>query len=153
MLPAHSARLARWQRLLLCLTGAALWMTGTAWLLLHYFGQTEGPFGPQASPLEPWSLRIHGAALLVMLVGAGSLLVAHVWKGWKHRRQRWIGVALMTALVLLTVSGYLLYYPPGEESRPVVSAIHWVIGLVSLPLFVWHYVKGRKRRRSAHAPR
>jgi hypothetical protein len=152
MYPVHKARLARWQVNVLCTSGLLLWASGAAWLALHYFAQVEGPFGPQSNPLEPWMLRCHGAAMLVMLVGAGSLLVVHVWHGWKHRRQRWIGLALLGVLTLLTITGYLLYYPPGDDAHATVSAIHWVIGLGALPLFLWHYLKGRRaRRRRGHA--
>lgn len=148
---AHSARLARWQVRVLCSSGLLLWSSGVVWLILHYFGQVQGPFGPQAHPTEPWMLRLHGAALIAMLLGAGSLLVVHVWQGWKHRRQRWIGVALLSTLSLLVITGYLLYYPPGDESRAVIGVIHWVIGLAALPLFIWHYLKGRRRRHHAHS--
>lgn len=35
----RTARLARWQIWMLCLSGTLLWLSGSAWLLLHYYGQ------------------------------------------------------------------------------------------------------------------
>ena len=59
----RSARLARWQVLLLIISGTLLWLSGAAWLLLHYYGQVTGEFGPETNPLEPWFLRVHGLVL------------------------------------------------------------------------------------------
>ncbi|MFT3906259.1 MAG: hypothetical protein QM718_08150 [Steroidobacteraceae bacterium] len=139
-----TARLAGWQVRLLCWSGAALWLSGALWLLVHYFGRVQGEFGPEANPAEPWLLRLHGAALLALLLGVGSLLVVHVWRGWAYRQQRWIGLSLLILLGLLVLSGYLLYYAGDEALRAWDSVVHWSVGLVALPVFVWHYLHGRR---------
>jgi hypothetical protein len=144
MLHLKSARLARWQIRLLCWSGGLLWVTGVAWLLLHNFGQVEGEFGPEANPWEPWMLRLHGAAMIAALLGLGTLLVVHVWRGWGYRGQRLLGSLLTAVLALLIVTGYLLYYAASETIRPWTSIVHWVIGLVLLPLFLLHYRQGRR---------
>lgn len=144
MLHLKTAKLARWQVRLLCWSGAILWLTGIAWLLLHNFGRVEGEFGPETSRWEPWMLRLHGAAMLAALLGGGSLLLVHVWRGWGYRSQRALGVALTSLFALLIVSGYLLYYLGDERLRPIDSLIHWVAGLVALPVFVVHYRQGRR---------
>lgn len=155
MAHTRSARLAKWQIWLLTLSGTALWLSGAAWLLLHYFGQVEGEFGPEINPLEPWMLRLHGAALIPALLGFGALFVVHIPKGWKDRRQRWIGVGLAALVGLLILSGYLLYYAGSDDLRIWVSLIHWVIGLGVPVIFIWHYVSRteaqRKRQRGKQA--
>jgi hypothetical protein len=48
-------------------------------------------------------------------------------------------------MLLLTVTGYLLYYAGGEDSRPVISALHWAPGLAVPALVAWHVTSGRRR--------
>ena len=139
----RTAKLARWQIQLLSWSGGALWLTGIAWLLLHYFGRTRGAFGPETNPLEPWMLRFHGLAMVASLLGLGGLLVVHVWKGWSYRHQRLVGTFLLATVGILVVTGYLLYYVGDEELRSWVSLIHWLVGVLLPILFIVHYRRGR----------
>lgn len=148
MLHLKTAKLARWQIRLLCWSGGLLWVTGTTWLLLHHFFQVEGEFGPEANPAEPWLLRLHGAAMLAALLGAGSLLVVHVWRGWTYRSQRMLGSVLTAIVGALIMSGYLLYYVTDDGVRSIVSLLHWIVGIAILPLFVLHYRQGKRIRDS-----
>jgi hypothetical protein len=51
-------------------------------------------------------------------------------------------------------TGYLLYCPSCENTRPVISASHWILSLVAVPAaLVWHIVSGPTRaRRGETAP-
>ena len=149
----RSARLARWQIMLLTISGALLWLSGAAWLLLHYYGQVQSEFGPETNPLEPWFLRVHGLVLLPALLGFGGLFVAHMPKGWKNRYQRTIGIALTTAFAVLILSGYMLYYAGDEGLRDWTSLIHWALGLGTPALFIWHYLHGVSKRRAVQRKR
>jgi hypothetical protein len=144
----RSARLARWQIWLLTISGTVLWLTGAAWLLLHYYGQIEGEFGPESNPVEPWMLRLHGGALLPALLGFGGLFVVHMPKGWNDRRQRLIGLGLTSLIGLLILTGYLLYYAGDDGLRGWVSLIHWAIGLGVPAIFIWHYVSRNEAQRA-----
>lgn len=143
----RSARLARWQIMLLTISGSLLWLSGGAWLLLHHFGQVQGEFGPELNPLEPWLLRLHGLVLIPALVGFGGLLVVHFPKGWKDVPQRHIGLGLTAIIGLLIVSGYLLYYLGDETLRSWTSIVHWTIGLLVPTIFIWHFIHGQSKRR------
>lgn len=142
-----TARLAPWQIWLLTLPGAGLWLSGCAWLLLHYYGQIQGEFGPEANPVEPWMLRAHGLFLIPTLLGIGGMFVVHIPKGWSHRHQRIVGIALCVVLAVLVAGGYLLYYVGDETARGWVSLSHWVVGLALPGVFLWHYISGRRARR------
>jgi hypothetical protein len=145
----RTARLAHWQVWLLTVSGSLLWLSGSAWLLLHYFGQARAEFGPQANPLEPWMMRLHGLVLIPALLGIGGMFVAHIPKGWTHAPQRIAGIALCALLATLIISGYLLYYVGDEAARSWASVIHWALGLGLPVVGVWHYLNGlRMRRRS-----
>lgn len=144
----RTARLAPWQVWLLSLSGIGLWLSGAAWLLLHYYGQAQGEFGPEMNPAEPLMMKAHGLVLIPALLGIGGLFVAHVPKGWHHREQRVAGTLLGALLTILTGSGYLLYYAGDEDLRAWTSLVHWAIGLMVPAVFVWHYLRGRARRRA-----
>lgn len=157
-MPHHrTAKLARWQFHLLCWSGAGLWLSGAAWLLLHYCAQREGEFGPEMNPLEPWMMKLHGLVLIPALLGLGGLLLVHIPKGWDWKRahQRLTGLILSAILAVLIISGYMLYYVGGENLRAWTSVGHWGIGLGLPAIFLWHWLHARmaRRRRRAGAGR
>jgi hypothetical protein len=92
-------------------------------------------------------LRIHGAAMQIVLLGLGSLLVVHVWRGWTYRSQRALGISLLSVAGLLIVSGFMLYYVGDEDWRGVTSTAHWIVGILALPMFLLHYFQGKRIRR------
>jgi len=117
--------------------------SGILWLVFRYFLRVHGEFGETPSPLESWCLRVHGASAMLVLVVLGSLLPVHVRRGWHQRRNLLAGIVLGSAAMLLIASGYALYYFGGEETRPWISAFHWLLGLGALPLLIWHILRGR----------
>ena len=127
----------RWQRR--CVYGASAWLvaTGVLWLLAHYLMRPVGEFGESVHPLEPWSMKLHGAGAMFALFLIGSLVTGHFQRALKARRNLYSGWSIISGLAALTVSGYGLYYLASDQSRPVWSAAHWIIGLVfPLPLIV-----------------
>ncbi len=143
-------RLSGGQRLWVVWTAAFLFATGALWLVFHYFIRAQGEFGPGPHPLEHWWLRLHGAAAMLALVVVGSLLPIHVRRGWHQRRNLPLGVALVSAVLLLTVSGYALYYAGGEQARTWISLFHWIVGLASPMVMVWHMANGRLTARRSN---
>jgi hypothetical protein len=121
----------------------ALVLSGALWLILHYFMAQAGEFGPAMHPAEPWMLRVHGAAAMAALIVYGSLLPIHMRRAWAVRRNIVLGIGVVTCMLVLTITGYLLYYAGGEQLRPIISAAHWVLGLAIPALLWWHVVSGR----------
>ena len=138
------AALSPLHRRALMVAGSVLWLSGLAWLLLHYYAPIEGDFGPEANPLEPWLLKVHGLATIAALLAVGGLLAAHVTAGWEVRQQRVRGLAIGAAVLVLTATGYLLYYAGNEQLRQSSSFVHWVLGLGSPAIFLWHRAGRRK---------
>ena len=139
-------RMERWHRR--CVYAACILLTasGILWLVAHYWLRVPGEFGETVHPLEPWSMKIHGAAAMLMLFFVGSLLNAHIRRALKSGRNLASGWSMIAILSALTVSGYALYYIAGEADRPVWSAVHWVIGL-ALPVWVIvHVMLGKSSR-------
>jgi hypothetical protein len=134
---------------------ALLWISGVLWLVFHFFVQTEGPFGPRPHALENWWLRLHGLAAFAVLVAVGTLLPLHARAGLGLKRNLASGMATLTALAWLAVTGYLLYYFADPEARPWLPWLHWGAGLAVPGLLLVHVRRWRaglgfrsERRRS-----
>lgn len=139
-------RMERWHRRCVYAVCALLAATGILWLAAHYWMRTPGEFGETVHPLEPWSMKIHGAAAMALLFFTGSLLNSHIRRAVKSGRNLSSGWSMIAAFSTLTVSGYALYYVASETSRPTWSLIHWLIGLALPALVALHVILGRKSR-------
>ena len=126
------------RRRLLYGVAAVLWMTGAVWLAAHYFWTKQGEYGPQTSPAEPWSLRLHGLFAMAALAFLGLLWAVHIVRGWRARRGRVSGSVLFGLALVLVLTGYLLYYIGDDDLRGWTSLIHWTLGLAALPAFLLH---------------
>jgi hypothetical protein len=137
-------QLSRSHRLVLYISTLTLFLTGLVWAWLHYFHRTEGEFGPEFNPMEPWLLKAHGAAAMVSLIVLGTLLTVHVKRGWQAKVNRRSGVSVLTIFGVLIVSGYALYYVGEERIRALVSNIHLWVGLGMPVVLILHIVLGRR---------
>lgn len=142
--PHVNLRVERWHRRCIYASFAALLLSGAAWLLARYFFRPFGQFGETINPLEPWSMKLHGAAAMVMLFFLGSLMNAHIRRAIKAARNLRTGWSMIAAMLALTASGFGLYYLAGESDRPVWSSLHWLVGLATALLFVLHVLLGRR---------
>ncbi len=141
-------KLSRLRRLSVYAVAVGLWLSGAVWLIAHYWLVKQGEYGPQISPIEPWTLDTHGGFAMLAIWALGLLWGIHVLAGWGARRGRWSGGILLGAMAVLMLSGYLLYYMADEDLRGWTSLIHWALGLATLPLFVWHRFTRKPRRPS-----
>ena len=126
-----------------------LFVSGGLWLIFHYFVRVEGEFGPTMHPLEAWWLKLHGASVMVFLFLLGTLLLSHMESAWRIRRNIITGIVFVGFNSILILTGYLLYYFGGETTRPIISLIHWVVGLAAPILIGIHVWRGRAGRPGA----
>jgi len=152
MQPTTTARLPRPMQRMLHAVGLAVWFSGALWLVFHYFLVKQGEFGPEENPWTAKILAIHGLCAFFAIWLFGWLWHAHLQPGWQKHRRRWSGSALAALLILLTASGYLLYYASGDRLRSVISISHWAMGL-ALPLpYLLHRLKRRRPRSQLRQP-
>jgi hypothetical protein len=137
-LPVRPPRLSPARRSAVYTIGTGIWVTGAAWVLLHYFLVREGPFGPSPHPLEFWSRAAHGAFAFGALWLFGLLWGAHVLEGWRSLRRRWSGSLIFGLFAWLVFSGYLLYYLGNDGVIEAAALLHWTIGLASPLVFLTH---------------
>ena len=139
-----SLRLERWQRQMVYLAVALLTISGAVWLLGHFFLRPQTEFGASISPLEPWSMKLHGAAAILLFFLFGTLLNMHIRLALRSRRNRRTGWMMLVMAAVLTLTGYCLYYFAGEQSRVFWSTVHWLLGVAFALGLVLHIVIGRR---------
>jgi hypothetical protein len=141
--PAPKNALPRWQRLGLHGSMALLALSGAVWLVVHY-SVGAGVADTLPHPLEPWLLRLHGAAVMASLFFFGAVAPLHVPRGWRLACQRSTGMAMLGGMALLVLTGYALYYFAPEALRAWIGNVHAAVGLALAAVLAWH---GRPRAR------
>ena len=141
---SETPRLTRLRRVVVYAIGGGVWLSGAAWLVMHYFMQRTGTFGPEPHPLEWWSLAAHGAFAFATLWLFGLLWGVHFGAAWRSLRRRISGIAMFAVFAWLIASGYLLYYLGSDESRSAVALAHWAVGLAVPIPFILHRFAARR---------
>jgi len=133
---------------------ALVFVSGVAHFVVHDEFPMPGPFGPTPNPLEPWLLKLHGAAAMATLIVLGSFVPTHIARFWRSAHNRVPGMMFLIVMSLLVATGYGLYYFGGDELRRVTRSAHIALGLAAAPVFAFHVWRGwalrrEERRRAA----
>ena len=118
--------------------------SGIFWIILRYFYAKKGEFGIEYSSAQPLVLSIHGALAMISLVVIGAIIPTHAYLAWKAKKNVTSGYGLSAILVFLIISGYLLYYVGNAEVREWTSLLHWVVGIILVPIISLHIYLGRR---------
>jgi hypothetical protein len=122
-----------------------LWLSGTAWITIHYLFPAHTDFGPAPNPMEPMLMKIHGAVGVFAVALLGWIAARHVADNWPRSRNRVSGIAVLSAYILLVLSGYALYYLLQDDVREQVGELHEVLGVVSAAIALTHWLKRGRR--------
>ena len=136
--PRSPARLSVSWRFAIYAVALGVWLSGVAWLILHYFMMQTGRLGPTPHPAEFWVLAAHAGFGFVAIFVFGALLERHIARAWPTSHRRGSGLFMAGALLVLIVSGYLLYYLGDEGARQITSIVHWGLGLLA-PIFFFRH--------------
>jgi hypothetical protein len=126
-------KMPSWQKIFVIGGMLACSISGSLYLLGHEFQIQRSTFGNHTI------LAAHGIFAMLATLAFGSVLPFHLKAGFKSK-QKWIsGFSQLGFLVILFISGALLYYGPAEIRDAVVST-HWVLGLFFFVIFLFHSV-------------
>ena len=155
MKPRRPTRLPSWHEWSIYGALGALLITGLAWLVFDKWIRVAGEFGPEHHPAEHILIILHGIAAYAFLIVAGALIPVHVKVGWSTARNRISGIALASILIFLALTALGLYYIGGDTPRDWSSLAHWTVGIVAIPAFLIHMIRGLspatpRRVKSAH---
>jgi hypothetical protein len=126
--------------------GLSVWFTGVGWMAVHYLFEPRDAANFRGNS-EPLWLKWHGAFAVLAIWTGGLLWGLHIVKAWRQHRHRWSGGSLAGALLLLIVSGYLLYYVADDRARSAISSIHQVVGVAILLAYLIHRLAKKSFRR------
>jgi len=122
-----------------------LWLSGCAWLVVHFFFPVTTDFGPTPNPLEPWLLRVHGWVAIGAVFLFGWITSEHISDRWRKPQNRVSGLSLAVFVSLLTLSGYALYYTT-DRLHDASAVAHEVLGGLAIVFALAHW---RASQRSA----
>jgi cation transport ATPase len=139
-------QLSRRHRWSIYLIGLALLTTGLAWAWWHRVDEA-GHASAAGRNWQPSLMKIHGFAAMGFVLLLGTLLPVHVRHAWHARRNRANGVFFLSAVSILTLSGYALYYLGNENLRALCSNLHLWLGAAAPLLLAWHIWLGHRSDR------
>jgi hypothetical protein len=117
-----------------------LWLSGGAWLTLHYFFASRGQFGSTPNAAEPALLTVHGCIAVASVFLLGWLTATHVVPRWGTGPRRPTGIVLAVVAAVLTLTGYALYYTT-DTLNGLAAAIHEIVGVAALVAALAHWLK------------
>ena len=144
--PQFRLQLPRWHEWLIYGGCTLLVLSGVAWLLLDRYGKVAGEFGAEPNPALPWLLLVHGTVAYAFTVTAAMLIPVHMRLGWNAGRNRPTGLLLIAISTFLILTGLGLYYSTGEQTRVIMSTMHWVVGLAMPVTIILHLLRGKRSR-------
>ena len=102
--------------------------------LIEYW-QTEWALSFQ--PLGRWPLVLHGVSGMALAIGFGLLMQSHIRPAWRMKKHRISGGLMVSLIVLLIVSGLLLYYG-GAAIHDANRQLHIWLGILFTVYLPWH---------------
>jgi hypothetical protein len=120
-----------------------LFVSGGVWAWIHSLDDA-GRAGEGLRRVNTRLIALHGFAAVGFVLLLGTLLPGHVRRSWRARKNRRQGASFLTAISILTLSGYALYYVSDDRWRRGGSGLHLWLGLISPVLLFWHIWTGRR---------
>ena len=120
-----------WQRAFVTVGMFACSITGSTYLLGHEFQIERALLGNHLV------LAGHGITAMLASIALGSVLPFHLKAGYQSKRKRFSGFTQLGFLLILLITGGILYYGPAEL-RELTIQLHWLTGLVFFTIFIFH---------------
>jgi hypothetical protein len=133
------------RRLAIYLVMGALWFSGCAWLVLDQFFESKGQFGMQPHPWERAILLAHGIIAILTMYLLGWVTARHVLRWWPGRLRRLSGGVLAAFFVLLSVSGFALFFVSDDRWQRSAAVAHDALGLGVTLFALQHWIFARRR--------
>lgn len=142
-------RMPRRQRLVVYTVCIGLWASGLLWLLLDLFFERQGEFGWTPHPLQPPILLLHGVLAILSLYVLGWVSSHHALRWWSEGSRRLSGGIFLALLLLLTITGFALFFLVDDEWQRAAKLVHEVVGVLVTLFAFQHWIIGRRDQRIA----
>jgi uncharacterized membrane protein len=141
-------RMPRRQRLAVYFVSTTLWASGLLWLILDEFFSRPEQFGRTPHPLQSPLLLIHGILAIISAYVLGWISARHVLQWWSGGLRRWSGGAFAVLVVILSLSGFALFFISADAWQRLSRLTHEALGTVIVLFAVQHWFFGRR----SHTP-
>lgn len=121
------------------LTFGGVWITGCAWLVLHAFFQSPDEFGAGRHPWEPSLLWLHGVLSIALAYLFGWIMAQHASEAWRQQKRRLSGGLFTAVIIILSVSGFALFFVTSELWQQQSSRLHEIVGVGVTLLAMEHW--------------
>jgi len=122
-----------WQKSLVKVGMLSCSITGSLYLLGHEWQVERALFANHTI------LASHGLSAMLATLALGSILPFHIKAGYQSGQKKLSGFSQLGLMLILLITGGLLYYGPAE-TRDLVICVHWVVGLGFFAAFLFHGV-------------
>jgi len=106
-----------------------------------------------SSSARTWFVSSHAASYYLTLLMVGALWTVHMRAGWLRRENIISGMALISALALLALSGLLLYYAGEDNVVNAAVLAHVGVGLLLPAVLIVHIFGARRAQSRAVRPK
>jgi hypothetical protein len=112
---------------------------GVIYAILKYCFITDGEFGPESHPIQPYFQYAHILLVPLMVFVFGLLFGDHILvKVRNSSLKKWLsGYSLILTILLVTLSGYLLQLPL-MSSRQFMIIFHCVVAAIWTIAYIFH---------------
>jgi hypothetical protein len=114
-------------------------------LLVSFVLNAGSGIGLWIWPEHSWRV-FHGWTIPPFLITLGVIWRVHILRGWRIRKNRLSGVITLTVFLLLTISGWAIYYSGSDKIQESMSKAHIWLGLAVSFIFLVHAVLGLRSR-------
>ena len=135
-------------RFTIYLCAGGVWLSGCLWLVLQEYFATSGDFGVTRHPWEPTLLWIHGVLSIAFAYVFGWIMARHAADAWRQHKRRVSGGLLTCVVVVLSVSGFALFFVTDANWQSQSARAHEIIGLLVTAFAIehWRVLNGRAAR-------
>ncbi len=144
-IPGMNRSMSRADRLALYVAFGLLWASGIWWLVLNTWFTVPGEFGVSPHAWAAPLLLAHGVLAVPALWLIGWIAARHSTPQWKARLRRCSGGMFAAVLLLLSVSGFGLFFLTNDVGQRITALTHEWIGVLFTLFVVEHWYFGRRR--------
>jgi hypothetical protein len=137
------------EKWLLWSSTAAVAVTGIVFGWMKYFLATDDPYAVVHHPLQPLVLKLHVLSAPVLVFALGVVYTRHVVRQWRlgRARGRPSGIGIVTTLLPMVLSGYLIQTVSSESWLFRVAMLHVVASLAYLAVLLFHQAAAWRQAR------
>lgn len=97
-------------------------------------------------PVHAWRV-FHGWTLPAFLISLGVVWRVHIVRGWRLKRNVVSGILTLAVFLLLTITGWAIYYSGSDAVQVKAKALHTWLGLGVSFVLLAHALLGLRSRR------